>query len=465
MSALRFSPPGRRQRSERRRGGFALVASLLVHALLLSLSLGGQGGGLPSLSFLWQDRRAEAPELQVVLAPPPLPAARPEPAPAPTPAAAPPAPATATPPAQDAPAATDDASPPPVGKTLAASDEGLPTPPPPVDTLPLLSATRPDEANWSVPPAPEIPPPVLSEAASSPTTARLQRREAVRLDAARADLAGLDAARQGLQQQAAQAEAARQQAALREEAARQEALKQEAARQAAAQEEAARRAAEQLAAQQLAAAQAAQREAARQEAARLAAEAARQAAAQAAAQATNQAVAQAAAQAAAEAEQREARLRAIGRQLNEEADRRDAERRSAEQRRDAERKTLPSSWSSARRARLFGRADSNQDLVLYAEALARRIQLDVTTFEQVREPAQQPHTDPLVTMAIRADGSVESVTFVRGSGVPALDEAIRRVIQAPAQARYPAFPPNLAREYDVIEIRRTWHIDSAIRLD
>ena len=84
------------------------------------------------------------------------------------------------------------------------------------------------------------------------------------------------------------------------------------------------------------------------------------------------------------------------------------------------------------------------------------------TFEQVREPARQPHTDPLVTMAIRADGSVESVTFVQSSGLPALDDAIRRVIQA--QANYPAFPPNLAREYDVIEIRRTWHVDSAIRL-
>jgi hypothetical protein len=27
-----------------------------------------------------------------------------------------------------------------------------------------------------------------------------------------------------------------------------------------------------------------------------------------------------------------------------------------------------------------------------------------------------------------------------------------------------AFPPGLAREFDVIEIRRTWHFDMAIRL-
>jgi outer membrane biosynthesis protein TonB len=57
---------------------------------------------------------------------------------------------------------------------------------------------------------------------------------------------------------------------------------------------------------------------------------------------------------------------------------------------------------------------------------------------------------------------VESVTFIRSSGVPAIDEAIRRIVDS--QAPYPMFPPALAREYDVIEIRRTWHFDIAVRL-
>ena len=84
------------------------------------------------------------------------------------------------------------------------------------------------------------------------------------------------------------------------------------------------------------------------------------------------------------------------------------------------------------------------------------------TFDTVREAAKQPHADPLVTVAIRSDGSVESVTFVQSSGVAALDDAIRRVVQS--QTPYQAFPPELAREFDVIEIRRTWHFDMAIRL-
>ena len=84
------------------------------------------------------------------------------------------------------------------------------------------------------------------------------------------------------------------------------------------------------------------------------------------------------------------------------------------------------------------------------------------TLDMVRDAAKQPHTDPLVTMAIRSDGSVESVTFVRSSGVAAIDDAVRRIIQS--LERYQAFPPNLARDFDVIEIRRAWHFDIAIRL-
>ena len=109
----------------------------------------------------------------------------------------------------------------------------------------------------------------------------------------------------------------------------------------------------------------------------------------------------------------------------------------------------------------MGRSDPNAELVLYAEAWSRKIQLN-RGFDLVRDLAKQPHTDPLVTVALRSDGSVESVTFVRASGVAALDDAIRRIVHS--QAPYPAFPPGLARDFDVIEVRRTWYFDMAIRL-
>jgi outer membrane biosynthesis protein TonB len=57
---------------------------------------------------------------------------------------------------------------------------------------------------------------------------------------------------------------------------------------------------------------------------------------------------------------------------------------------------------------------------------------------------------------------VESVTFVVSSGVAEIDDAVRRMVQG--LAPYQAFSPNLAREFDVIEIRRTWTFDTAVRL-
>jgi len=142
----------------------------------------------------------------------------------------------------------------------------------------------------------------------------------------------------------------------------------------------------------------------------------------------------------------------MGRQLDEEAARREA----------AQAAPRPSpSASGLRRARLFGRTDHNAELILYAEAWARRIHFNMT-FDMVREAVKQPHNDPIVTVAIRSDGSIESITFVRSSGVPAIDDAIRRVIQS--QTPNLPFQPALARDFDVIEIRRTWHFDTAIRL-
>ncbi len=93
--------------------------------------------------------------------------------------------------------------------------------------------------------------------------------------------------------------------------------------------------------------------------------------------------------------------------------------------------------------------------------MSKKIETNMT-FDMVREVLKQPHTNPTVTVAVRADGSVEKVTFVVSSGVPAIDDAIRKVVAS--QASYGAFPPSVARQYDVIEIRRSWVFDTAIRL-
>jgi len=157
-----------------------------------------------------------------------------------------------------------------------------------------------------------------------------------------------------------------------------------------------------------------------------------------------------------QAARREAALRAIGRQLDEEAARRQAAATAAPLP-----NTLPYSLSTARRARLWGRTDPNAELVQYAEAWARKIQFN-TAVEAIRDVVKRPHRPSMVTVAVRSDGSLESVTFVVSSGVAEVDEAIRRILES--QRPFPAFPRALAREFDVIEIRRTWHFDSGVRL-
>ena len=505
---------------------WAVLFSVLAHALLLSLTFSGDEFGLTGLDFAWRERRVDAADVRLVLAPVRRAASAPaapfgasvnEAAPPPSPAQPLPAASVLTVTLPDAPALESSAEMPVTAAqaaaplTSSAKPVPAPLPAPLTDTAPtaptpeparvrtealagaapapppepaLIAIDRHQEAALLVPVAPAVLTPVISAApsaqpnagpsASSPqavaqpapeasdvtkereraaelakaeSSQREAQRQAAQVEATRAETARMDAARLKAQrEEAAQQAAARQEAArleaARQEAVRQEAQRVEATRQETARQEAARKDAEKL--------EAARQASERQEAARQ--DAARQAAAQQEAARIGAAL-DAAKEAAA---RREAALRAIGQQLNEEAARREAASVAANQ---PPRPGAPP--FSSRRGRLFGRTDANAELIAYAEAWARKIQLNMT-YDMVRDAAKQRHTAPLVTVAIRSDGSVESVTFVLSSGVAEMDEAVRRVVQS--QAPYQAFGPALAREYDVIEIRRTWHVDMAIRL-
>ena len=66
---------------DRRRLTHALLLSLLIHALLFSLTFGGEGLGLPGFGFPWRERRIVVPDLRVVLVPAQVTAAEPTVAP------------------------------------------------------------------------------------------------------------------------------------------------------------------------------------------------------------------------------------------------------------------------------------------------------------------------------------------------------------------------------------------------
>lgn len=61
----------------------------------------------------------------------------------------------------------------------------------------------------------------------------------------------------------------------------------------------------------------------------------------------------------------------------------------------------------------------------------------------------------VLTVSISADGSIGRIDINRSSGHKLLDDAARRIVQLGAP--YAAFPPDIRRDTDIIEITRTWY--------
>ena len=68
----------------------------------------------------------------------------------------------------------------------------------------------------------------------------------------------------------------------------------------------------------------------------------------------------------------------------------------------------------------------------------------------------------LLTVNIRADGSVESVEINKSSGQRILDAAAQKIVRLAAP--YAPFPPNIRKEADILSITRTWTFTTNDRL-
>ena len=60
----------------------------------------------------------------------------------------------------------------------------------------------------------------------------------------------------------------------------------------------------------------------------------------------------------------------------------------------------------------------------------------------------------VLSVRLRRDGSVERIDIDRSSGSRVLDDAARRVVRMAEP--FANFPPDIARDFDVLEITRTW---------
>ena len=71
--------------------------------------------------------------------------------------------------------------------------------------------------------------------------------------------------------------------------------------------------------------------------------------------------------------------------------------------------------------------------------------------------------DLLLTVGVNQDGSVDSISIQRASGIPELDEAATRIVRLAAP--YAPLPPEIANDVDVLHITRTWRFSSGNRFE
>ena len=121
----------------------------------------------------------------------------------------------------------------------------------------------------------------------------------------------------------------------------------------------------------------------------------------------------------------------------------------------------PREQDQSRRRIVVGALERDVPLRMYVESWRQKIERNGgMNFPKLI--GARARIDPLVSVAVRSDGSIEDVTIVRSSGRQDTDDAVRRIVRI--NALYSSFPPNIASRYDVIEIRRIWTFDQVLKL-
>ena len=98
---------------------------------------------------------------------------------------------------------------------------------------------------------------------------------------------------------------------------------------------------------------------------------------------------------------------------------------------------------------------------MMAEGWRQKIEQNAP-FDVLQAAKTGPYENPIVTVSLRRDGSLEGIVINRSSGVTAIDNAVRRIVLM--LSPFAPFASDLAADYDVIEIRRVWTFDTAVRL-
>ncbi len=110
-------------------------------------------------------------------------------------------------------------------------------------------------------------------------------------------------------------------------------------------------------------------------------------------------------------------------------------------------------YSKRPRRKFLGASTRESNYAQYVEGWRQKVER-VGTLNYPPEAKGKLYGTLLLTVAIRADGSVERVQIVRSSGYPVLDKAALRIVKLAEP--FAPFPLGIQKETDILEITRSW---------
>lgn len=112
------------------------------------------------------------------------------------------------------------------------------------------------------------------------------------------------------------------------------------------------------------------------------------------------------------------------------------------------------SYQKRPRRKSIGARAQEYRFAIYVESWRQKVEKigNLNYPEAARE--QKIYGQLQMTVYIRSDGSLEKIDIRRSSGFPVLDEAAKRIVELGAP--YAAFPDDIRKEVDILDITRTW---------
>jgi len=104
--------------------------------------------------------------------------------------------------------------------------------------------------------------------------------------------------------------------------------------------------------------------------------------------------------------------------------------------------------------KFIGARTSEYRFAQYIDTLRQRIERIGTLNYPEEAKARKIYASMQLTVAIKADGEVESVEINRSSGYKFLDQAAIRIVRL--SAPFERFPDNIRKDTDILHVTRTW---------